>query len=114
MCACTTNDSYDRPLAGATCCSCPPFAGAGSIGSITTEPCDAICETFDFFVNYANAHGANTRPDAGLILLGLVNRDRTLQGALSALHVILWKFVLIAFTRVDTEGMFGYRQCADL
>ena len=37
------------------------------------------------------------------IYLGLAE-DGFLSGSMSALHVILWKFVLIAFTRVDTEG----------
>ena len=81
------------------------FSGAADERFSHLHLCDAIYETFDFFVNYANAHGAQTRPDAGLIMLGLVDRNRTLQGALSVLHVILWKFVLIAFTRVDTEGI---------
>ena len=49
------------------------------------------------------------------------DRDRTLPGALPALHAILWKFVLIAFTRVDTDSatfepvnvwLQGYRQYA--
>ena len=37
------------------------------------------------------------------IYLGLVTPARVLPAGLSALHVILWKFVLIAFTRVDTD-----------
>ena len=36
------------------------------------------------------------------IYLGLTE-DGFLSGSISALHVILWKFALIAFTRVDTE-----------
>ena len=89
----------DAPSPKCRCC------GAADERFSHLHLCDAIYETFDFFVNYANAHRANIRPDAGLIMLGLVDRDRTLQGGLSALHVILWKFVLIAFTRVDTEGI---------
>ena len=41
--------------------------------------------------------------DARLIYLGL-HGETELPGALSALHIITWKFVLIAFTRADTEG----------
>ena len=38
------------------------------------------------------------------IYLGAIDEQRTLQGGLSALHVMLWKFVLIDFVQVQTEG----------
>jgi hypothetical protein len=38
-----------------------------------------------------------------MIYLGL-NGNKGLPGALSALHIIVWKFVIIAFTRVETEN----------
>lgn len=39
-----------------------------------------------------------------LIYLGQTSPIGTLQGGLSVLHIILWKFILIAFTQVDLEG----------
>ena len=38
------------------------------------------------------------------IYLGVTSSRSVLPGALSVLHCLLWKFVLISFTRVDTEG----------
>ena len=38
-----------------------------------------------------------------MIMLGLTDGG-VLGGSLSALHVILWKFALIAFTRAETEN----------
>ena len=39
-----------------------------------------------------------------LIFLGQTSPITTLQGGISVLHIILWKFILIAFTQVDLEG----------
>jgi hypothetical protein len=39
-----------------------------------------------------------------LIYLGVTSSRSVLPGALSVLHCLLWKFVLISYTRVDTEG----------
>ena len=39
-----------------------------------------------------------------LIYLGVTSSRSVLPGALFVLHCLLWKFVLISFTRVDTEG----------
>ena len=36
--------------------------------------------------------------------LGLVSTDKALHGALSALHIITWKFIIIDFVQVDTDG----------
>jgi hypothetical protein len=41
--------------------------------------------------------------DAKLIYLGAYGSE-VLAGALSALHLIVWKFVIIAFTKAETEG----------
>jgi len=63
-----------------------------------------IRKTFEFFVIFAQGFDARIQLTESMIYLGLAAHDRTLPGALSALHVILWKFVLIAFTRVDTDS----------
>ena len=34
----------------------------------------------------------------------MVTVDKALHGALSALHVIIWKFIIIDFVQVDTDG----------
>ena len=52
----------------------------------------------------AELTGKTTRLDARFIYLGLTE-DGYLQGTLSDLHVILWKFLMIAFVRVDVDGL---------
>ena len=42
--------------------------------------------------------------DPGFIYLGKIDRARVLEGAFSALHIIAWKFIVIAFTQVETKG----------
>ena len=47
--------------------------------------------------------GIEARLDARFIYLGL-NEEGFLKGSLSDLHIILWKFVMIAFVKVDVDG----------
>ena len=39
-----------------------------------------------------------------MISLGLLDSRRVLPGTLSDMHIVLWKFVIIDFVKVDTEG----------
>ena len=65
--------------------------------------CELIQRTFrPLRALTASITGRKVGLDSRFIYLGLVE-DEFLSGSLSALHVILWKFVLIAFTRVDTD-----------
>ena len=36
--------------------------------------------------------------------LGMITTDKALEGGLSALHVIMWKFIIIDFVQVDTNN----------
>ena len=42
--------------------------------------------------------------DAGFTYLGRIDECQVVQGVLSALHMIAWKFIVIAFTRVETNN----------
>ena len=42
--------------------------------------------------------------DDGFIYLGKVDGRQVLQDALGAIHCIAWKFIVIAFTQVETKG----------
>ena len=43
--------------------------------------------------------------DDGFIYLGRIDKTAVLSGALSAIHIIAWKFIVIAFTQVETKGV---------
>ena len=79
-------------------CRCSPerFSHLGS--------CEYIEETFGLFVSFAQRFIPSLRLSEHLIFLGMIDGSTPLAGALSALRIILWKFTLIAFTRVDTDG----------
>ena len=58
-------------------------------------------ETFQPLQAFASRYLKDVPLDDRLIYLGLAGA-RILPGPLSDLHIILWKFVMIAFTRKDT------------
>ena len=66
--------------------------------------CRVLRETFNYFIEFARSYHPNLRLTEALIYLGVTSELTTLKGSLSDLHVILWKFTLIAFTKVDEEG----------
>ena len=85
--------------------------------------CKEIKQVFANFTAFASAlTGLVLDTTPSLIYLGLVSSGGgteigprgqegegrgalvALTGGLAALHIILWKFVLIAFTKKDTEG----------
>ena len=90
-----------NPEAPSSQCRC---CGAAEERFSHLYKCEKIREVFDFFVTFAGAFDNNIQMRAITLCLGLITPERVLPGGLSALHVILWKFVLIAFTRVDTDG----------
>ena len=49
------------------------------------------------------ACGVHIPIDERLIFMGMTDWGHTLPGALSAFHIILWKFIIIHFTQVDTD-----------
>ena len=63
--------------------------------------CWLIRRTFRFFRDLAQPIIGKTDIDDRLIYLG-VRGDSVLPGSLSDLHIILWKFILIAFTKAET------------
>ena len=63
--------------------------------------CVSIRRTFRFFRNLIQPILGKTDIDDRLIYLG-VRGNSVLPGSLSDLHIILWKFILIAFTRAET------------
>jgi len=79
-------------------CRCAPerFSHIGS--------CEYITETFGLFVSFAQKFCPAIKLSLHLIFLGMRDGVTPLPSALSALRVIVWKFTLIAFTRVDTDG----------
>ena len=72
--------------------------------------CRLIRRTFRFFRDLAQPIIGKTDIDDKLIYLG-ARGDEVLPGSLSDLHVILWKFILIAFTKAETvNARYGPRQ----
>ena len=66
--------------------------------------CPIIKLTFKYLYNHARRYIPTLTFNEGFIMLGLHN-GVPMPGSLACLHVILWKFVVIAFTRADTEGV---------
>jgi len=66
--------------------------------------CQLIKRTFAKFVEYARNFLPGIRLTEGLIYLGLCSTKSALTGSLSALHIILWKFVVIAFVQAEVRG----------
>ena len=65
--------------------------------------CDIIEATFRPLAALANALGTRCENDQQFRALGLACGE-FLQGTLSDLHIILWKFVIIHMVAVDEEG----------
>ena len=63
-----------------------------------------MTNTYLAFTNFASTYGTPIAPTYELITLGMLKDGRILQGGLSALHIILTKFMLISLTQLDTEG----------
>ena len=59
---------------------------------------------FDSFTALARALGCQVTNTAELRVLGAIDSRTFLSGALSDLHVITWKFVVLHMVHVDTEG----------
>jgi len=66
--------------------------------------CEQIRECWSYFIAFASPFIKGISASPALIYLGLVTNDHPLPGGLSALHILIWKFLLISFTRVDTDG----------
>ena len=66
--------------------------------------CRLIREVFEHFREFASHYLPGLILDSRLIYLGLTGPWKGLPSALSALHIIVWKFVVIAFTRAETEN----------
>ena len=67
------------------------------------QMCDTIEATFQPLAALANALGTRCENDQQFRALGLACGE-FLQGTLSDLHIILWKFVIIHMVAVDEEG----------
>ena len=67
--------------------------------------CEHITHTFDLFIKFAQNYDSTLQNSEMLIYLGMRDGATPLKGAISALRIIVWKFALIAFVRVDTDGV---------
>jgi hypothetical protein len=76
----------------------------GAVERLSHLPhCPEILAVFDRFRRLASSMGVHVQSTPTLILLGLTGGE-ALPSALSVLHVLLWKFIIISFTRVDMHG----------
>ena len=66
--------------------------------------CWVIRKVFKNIVQLAARYGKQMKVTQGMIYLGVLDERTALTGALSDLHIILWKFVVIDMVKVDTEG----------
>ena len=113
----TRNHSPNAPSRMCRCCESEPerFSHIGT--------CTEIREVFKLFAAFASTlTGKDIDPTPALVFLGLVPAGRgmefgplgqkrdgrgameALSGGLASLHTIMWKFILIAFTKKDIEG----------
>ena len=65
--------------------------------------CPVLRQVFALFTRFVRKYDPNVTLTEDLIWLGLA-REQPLPSALSALHIILWKFVGIALVRVETDN----------
>jgi len=65
--------------------------------------CWKIRRAFRGLRELANALIGRVQMDDAFVYLGAY-KGGVLSGALSDLHIIVWKFVLISFTQVETQG----------
>jgi hypothetical protein len=66
--------------------------------------CHVIRKVFKHLTTFASHYGHNYKPNPELIYLGMIDERTVLTGALSYLHIVLWKFLVIDMVKVDTEG----------
>ena len=66
--------------------------------------CPVIHESFKHLSNFALQYGRALPVTPALIFLGATDKRTALTGALSDLHIIYWKFIVIQMVKVDTEG----------
>ena len=66
--------------------------------------CTVISKVFSNVSSLASRYGVKVGTSPDMIYLGMIDERTVLPGALSDLHIILWKFVVIAMVKVDTEG----------
>ena len=66
--------------------------------------CGVLNTLFTRLSSFADAFGIEVAVNERLIYLGLLD-DEPLPPLLSALHIIMWKFIVIAMVGVDTEGI---------
>jgi len=67
------------------------------------QGCDAVWDTFRPLQLLSRDLGIECQLDQAFIVLG-ITRDGFLQGTLSDLHIILWKFVIIQMVAVDENS----------
>ena len=65
--------------------------------------CPLVRQVFQYLLDHASHFVKGLTLDDRFIFLGLTSTG-PLPSSLSALHIILWKFVVIAFTRKDTAN----------
>ena len=65
--------------------------------------CFHVVRIFDWFVGLARSYHPGMQNTPALRVLGVWNMG-VLDGTLSDLHIIVWKFIIIHFTAVDTDG----------
>ena len=65
--------------------------------------CAKIRETFEPLIRLVRSHGVAVSDVEAYIYLGHTD-EGPLNGGLSALHVIVWKFLIIDFVQVDLGG----------
>ena len=63
-----------------------------------------IRSTFKNIIKLASRYDKKVKLTQAFIYLGVLDERTALAGALSDLHIILWKFVVIDMVKVDTEG----------
>ena len=66
--------------------------------------CHVICASFRHLSTFASQYGLTLPLNPALIFLGMTDERTVLPGAISDLHIIYWKFIVIQMVRVDTEG----------
>ena len=66
--------------------------------------CHVIRESFRHLSTFASQYGLSLSLNPALIFLGMIDERTVLPGAISDLHIIYWKFIVIEMVKVDTEG----------
>ena len=67
--------------------------------------CYEVRKLFELFEGFAaEVLGTTVKVDTPLIMLGMINSRQILPPGLAVLHTMVWKFFIIEFVKVDTEG----------